>query len=239
MRLRKALRKIHRWIGLLASLWLLQLAVTGLLLQLADELGFTDRYVTSPAVLNWFSHGHLQQAFDVQSAVVIQLDDRVGLGQQVITVAEPLVAANRLEGHWLLATANTLRWYSDGGEAVMQLDDFDGLPTPVTALHVADEQLMLNSGQQWYQWQADAFAFTPVAFDNPSGAQARQLSREERQRAFAQLLNNRLSIDKVLHGIHSGLKGSVWLNILSALALLYLCVSGIYLFFKKPRSKNK
>lgn len=240
MRLRKLLRKVHRWVGLLASLWLLQLAVTGLLIQLADPLGLTKRSVQSAMILKWFDFGRLQQAFDVAEDTVVQIDDRVSLHGVVVDVPEPILAVARSGGQWLLATSHSLRWYNNEGSPILQVDEFDGLPTPVDGLFVHADQVYVQHQQKWYAWQADDYQFSETELRFTASQSGRALNDQEQAEHFASLLKGRLTAEKVLHGIHSGLKSSFWLNVLSALALLYLCLSGIYLFFKQPRTrKNK
>lgn len=238
MRLRKLLRKIHRWVGLLSALWLLQLATTGLLLQHADTLKLTSSFVKSPTILQWFDYGHRQQAWDVAGEVVYQIDDEVKINEAIINIAEPLVGAVKLNKQWVLATSNQLRWINPKGEIINQIDDFDGVPTPIEQVVIDLQTVFLQSGGVWYQVLTD-LTFEPSISPTTIKNQPRALLATEKENLFRELLGQKLSYDKVIHGIHSGIKSSSWLNTLSALALLYLCFSGIYLFFKTPKKKSK
>ncbi len=242
MRLRKALRKIHRWVGLLSALWLLQLAVTGLLLQHADDFNLTQMHVSSPKVLQWFGYGTRQQIITVQDQNLYQIDEVVGFDEHKIPITGQLVAAVRsidIQGQdlWVLATANSLYWINPQGEIIQQLDDFDGLPTPVSGLFSAEGKVNVAKGKQWYQLLKTG-DFVPLTGQFSSPEIFRSMSSAEQDQYFEAALQGKLSYDKVLHGIHAGIQGSKWLNSLSALALLYLSVSGIYLFFKQPKRKR-
>ena len=237
MRVRKALRKIHRWVGLLSALWLLQLAITGLLLQHADDFKLTQTYVSSPAVLQWFGYGTRQQAWDLNQQVIYQVDGVVGFSAVQVKMAVPLTGAALWQDQWMVATANTLYGFNQQGETVLQLDDFDGLPTPISALSAEKGDLHIQANDQWFMMlPSGEFQATTQTIKQPS--QARPMTTAEQHQFFATALQDTLSYDKVLHGIHAGIQGSKWLNSLSALALLFLCLSGIYLFFKHPKSKR-
>ncbi len=237
MRIRKALRKIHRWVGLLSALWLLQLAVTGLLLQHADDFKLTQTHVSSPTVLKWFGYGTRQQVWDLDQQVIYQVDEVVGFSTLQVKIAAPLTAAALWQDQWMVATADTLYGFNQQGETVLQLDDFDGLPTPVSALDADKENLYIQAGERWYRLlPSGEFQATTQTINQP--IQARSMTTAEQQQFLAVALQDKLSYDKVLHGIHAGIQGSKWLNSLSALALMFLCFSGIYLFFKHPKSKR-
>jgi hypothetical protein len=236
MRIRKALRKIHRWVGLLSALWLLQLAITGLLLQHADDFKLTQSYVSSPTVLKWFGYGTRQQIWDLDQQVIYQVDEVVGFSAVQVKIAAPLIGAALWQDQWLVATADTLYGFNQQGETVLQLDDFDGVPTPISALSAEKDSLHIQVNDQWFSMlPSGEFQATTQTINQPS--QARSMTTAEQQQFFAVALQDKLSYDKVLHGIHAGIQGSKWLNSLSALALLFLCFSGIYLFFKQPKRK--
>ncbi len=242
MRVRKALRKTHRWIGMLAALWLLQLATTGLLLQHADDLKLTTTYVNSPWVLKWFDYGQRQQAWDDQGDVFYQVDDVLAYSGFTVKQAEKMIAVVKSQQDWLAISAQTIYRYNQQGELVMQLDSFDGIPTPIeqvayTPDSLATELLAIQSAGKWSVLDYNG-SVLPMISQPIEVIQSRALTAAEEGVLFPTMLSDRLSYDKVLHGIHSGLKSSNWLNSLSALALLYLSFSGLYLFFKQPKSKR-
>ncbi|MCB1582786.1 MAG: PepSY domain-containing protein [Xanthomonadales bacterium] len=239
MRLRKALRKIHRWVGLLASVWLLQLAVTGLLLQFATQWNLTNSYVKSPMILQWFDYGKRLQAFDTGQQSIYQVDDVLVIKDQKHQTPAIIVSAHMWQDQWLVATENTLSLYEQNGDLSNQWDDFDGLPIPINTLGSNQYAMYLQSRSQWFEINLNG-EFQPVNGQKlePAAAVRTTLNSAEKERLFTEVLSDKLSFDKVVHGVHSAMKGSVWLNTLSALALIYLCISGIYMFFKAP-NKNK
>lgn len=240
MRLRKALRKIHRWVGLLASVWLLQLAITGLLLQFASQWNLTNSYVKSPMILQWFDYGKHIQVFESGDRSIYQIDDVLAINGKKHQVSGKVVSAVMWQNQWLVATENSLSAYLQNGDLLNQRDDFDGLPTPVNALGNHEDGLYIQSQSQWFELnQKGEFETAEHVNIESAHASRTQLNSSEKQLIFEDVLADKLSYDKVIHGIHSAMKGSVWLNTLSALALIYLCLSGIYLFFKAPKKKSK
>jgi len=237
MRLRKTLRKVHRWVGLLAALWLLQLATTGILLQHADDLKLTETYVNSPWILKWHNYGQRLHAWEVGGDVLYQIDDVIRVNDIQMSQTDLLVGVEKWQDQWLIATQNSIRWINHNGEVVQRMDDFDGLPTPISQLSFSHEQPIILVDGQWHVMNESGLFETSDSSVDPVN-KSRVISAEEQKQLFPEVLDQKLSYDKALHGIHAGIKGSKWLNTLSAMALLYLCLSGIYLFFKKPKRKS-
>ncbi len=237
MTVRKFLRLSHRWMGLLAALWLLLLAITGLLLQQADWLNLSDRYVSSPTLLKWFDYGRRQQAFDDQQHSLYQIDDMVVFNGHKLSLVEQIIAAGWHQDHWIAATRNTLYWLNTEGQTSQQLDDFDGLPTPIEHLMITD-RLLIQSSNAWYEVQ-DNMRVVRISdsFVSKNQISPRPLKRAEKHKIIPMALANRLSYDKVLAAVHAGTKGSTLLNTIGALALMYLSISGLIMFFKPKRRR--
>lgn len=255
MRLRKALRKIHRWIGLLASVWLLLLAVTGLLLQHADGLKLTQKPVKSVALLQWFEVVQFQQAWDLDNQRWFQVNNQIKWSDgEPWSVDSPVLDVIKLNhknaaglGEYVLVTSDVIYWANVEGELVYALDGLDGVPSAISQVAQVDNFLLIKAANQWYEVTPEA-SIQPAsqslltqlkdAHGGSMKPQPRSMSAAEVEQQLPLFQSPSFTYDKVIHGVHSGLKGSVWLNTLSALALLYLCLSGIYLFFKAPKSKR-
>ncbi|MCW8870597.1 MAG: PepSY domain-containing protein [Proteobacteria bacterium] len=239
MKIRRKIRFLHRWIGLLASIWILQLALTGLLLQQSKELSLHERYVESVWLLQWFGYGQKTQAFSHQGEQIYQIDDQLIINQQRQRIPQIILFAAKRNNEWLVATEQSLYGLNAQNEIIWRLDDFDGLPTPIENLHVED-RIWIKNNRQWYTIDAEfqiKESHEPVVSLNQ--AQNKQLTDDERHQIFPKALAQVLSYDKVLADIHAGYKSSVWLNSLSALALLFLSLSGIILFFKTKNKNQK
>ncbi len=239
MRLRKVFRKIHRWVGLLSALWLLQLTLTGLLLQHADRLQLGSTFTDSPAVLKWFDYGKSQLAWDSDNGVFYQIDDVVSLVGKQFKQSARTVAAMQVNDDWYAVTEQVVYHYNKNGELVMQIEAFDGLPTPIDKAGLTSSGLVIKSAGKWAVIDDNGLVLPMNDLDDITISQPRNLTDQEQKTLLPLVFKDRLSYDKILLGIHSGMKASVLLNTLSALALLYLCISGIYLFFKQPKRKNQ
>ncbi len=239
MHKRRLFRKIHRWVGLLSALWLLQLTVTGLLLQHANYLGLNRSYVSQNAILQWFNYGHHQQAWESNHQTLYQIDDQVIINGQNTSIEQQLVAAIHNGQQWIVATKSTLYWFNEQGQISQQLDAFDGVPNPIQGLAFYDRNLLIwVNNKHWLMNKQGHWHPTNVTV-NITFPSPRSLKVDEQKRLLPIALGQRLSFDKVLYGIHSGLKSSIWLNTLSGFALLYLSLSGIYLFFKPSQRSSQ
>ncbi|WP_154224079.1 PepSY domain-containing protein [Marinicella rhabdoformis] len=240
MRLRQFLRKIHRWVGLLSALWLLQLATTGLLLQHADDFGLSHRYVSSATVLQWFDYGKNQTAWEVNEEKLYQIDDQIIMSENKAELTAQIISVVKDNEQWLVATKNSITWLNPQAEIINQIDDFDGLPTPIKNINILKGKLNVmtekGSFSQNEQGEFLQHMYPAIESETPS----RPLTSKESSEIIPLAFENKLSYDKVIYAIHSGLKGIPPLNTFSALALIYLSLSGIYLFLKPSfRRKRK
>ncbi len=239
MRLRQFLRKIHRWVGLLSALWLLQLASTGLLLQHADNFGLSSRFVSSTTILQWFDYGKHQTAWEANGEVLYQIDDQIVIEGNKTELAAKIVSVVTDNDQWLVATKNNIIWINHKAEITNQLDDFDGLPTPIKSINIQKGTLKVMTEKGNFSQNEQGDFLQHLYPFSESTTFTRGVASEESAELLPLVFENKLSYDKVIHAIHSGLKSFPLLNTLSALALIYLSLSGIYLFIKPSFRRKK
>ena len=239
MRLRQFLRKIHRWVGLLSALWLLQLATTGLLLQHADDFGFSNRYISSATVLQWFDYGKIQTVWEVNNEKLYQVDDQIIIGENKTELTAQIVSVVKDNEQWLVATKYSITWLNPQAEITNQIDDFDGLPTPIKNINILKGTLKVISEEGSFSQNEQGEFLKHMYPTIESEIPSRPLTSKESSKIIPLAFENKLSYDKIIYAIHSGLKSIPLLNTLSALALIYLALSGIYLFIKPSFRRRK
>lgn len=234
MRLRKLLRKIHRWVGVIASLWLLLLASTGYLLQHKEGFNLENKFIQSTTLLSWYGIGEQFLSFELNQNKVAQLDYQVYVDESpVLKLEKELIGVVEQGANIVLATENELHWFNQDKELVQSMDSLDGLPSPIVKIAIQDSQIYLKSLNGVFTLEGQ---LVDNIFNNWSTS-SQDLGLKN------QLLSNSsnefVSWFTLLFDIHAGITTPSLLNDLAAFALIFLSLSGLIIFFKKSARANR
>ncbi|MGX5174636.1 PepSY domain-containing protein [Aliikangiella sp. IMCC44653] len=237
-------RKWHRRLGFAASIFLLNLAVTGVLLNHYESLGLQNTAVESNLLLNWYqikapTHA---QCYSIKSAKLCQLDNLIYFNKQFIQKLEmPLKTAILNDEFFVVATNRELLLLTYDGQLIDQVKfkALSGSPIIFESVElVASHQnrLLVELNQLVFQVDWDNYSLTAMPSVNherlatwqklPANLQVSQgelvaLAQDYRQRQLSWL--------KVIQDLHSGsilgLSGKVT-NDITALILILLALSG-------------
>jgi len=146
-------RKWHRRIGFTAAIFLINLAVTGILLNHSEDLELHNNFVESPWLTDWYGVVAPEQAlcFSLQSKriPICQLGEKIFSNEQLlIQEANQLVSAVDFEGLIYLATLDQVYVYTESLELVEVISAEEGLPTPILSFGISEK---LNHPTKKYQ----------------------------------------------------------------------------------------
>lgn len=231
-------RQWHRWIGLVASLPLLWLAISGILLNHAATLGLNDRMVSSAWVLRHYNQipegdpvGLL-----VSGRVVTGWNGSIFLDSKPLALRGELAGAVALKGQLMIATDEEVGIFDGTDELVLELDELSLPGVPIGGISVNEDRLLILSKGQWFQLSEDFFTFEEYS-EQVSSTPPGVLSKERREElAKAMQTRRAMPLSRVILDAHSGsLFGwPGWvITDLSALSLVVLTVLGLQLFPKR------
>lgn len=237
MRLRKFLRKFHRWIGILASLWLLLLASTGFLLQHSHAWHLDKKYIQSPFLLQAYGIGKQFIAFNQKGHQLMQLDKQIIQDNKAtIKLTQTIKSAIYSQSQWIVATDTQIYWLDQQGQIVQTMDDLDGLPTPINALGQKDQHVFISNNNQAFSLPSlEPAKVSPQDIQWQQGFSDAKLKILTLQKYSADYL----SYEQVIFNIHAGITAPGILNDFAAIALIILSLSGIFLFFKKRKTNRQ
>jgi len=231
----------HRRIGLLAALFVLLLAATGIALNHAPELGLDRRLVDSA----WLNRLYVRESAPLPA---YQLGDswltRTAGGRLYLDAREvgacdgELVGATRAGELLVAACARELVLLTAGGELLETVSAGMGLPTPLAAIGRVDEQVVLQVDGRWRLADLDRLDFSTVA---PGGAAVIQQTAgalPPALRAAIPAPQAWLSWERVLLDAHSGRlfgRGGVWLVDAIGVLLAALAASGLAMWWLHRR----
>lgn len=239
-RLLRALARSHRWLGLGAALFMLWLAVTGVLVNHAEDFGLPHQTVRSQWLLDAYNIGAppITAAHRVGERWLAQAERSLYLDDRFVTTLgddEQLIGAVAAGGLYVAATGALLRLVDDTGALVETVGPAHGLPEELRQVGItARGQLVVRARDGLFvadpvelSWQRRTLpARWSVAEPAPAAVQA-AIERDARTRV--------LSREQLVRDLHSGRFFGLWAKWLAdllALALITLSITGVWLWWR-------
>ena len=234
MRLRKFLRRIHRWVGIIASVWLLLLASTGFLLQHKDDWNLSQYHTQSSWLLGVYGIGDDYISYQDGQESLAQLDQQIFINIKASSkLQESIVGAVYQHPNWVVATASQLIWFDRSGQIFKNMDELDDIPTPITQLGLVNQELFIQYNQEAINVSSLEVFTTPVGWSMASN------SDDLKQKLIKKSTKDYLSYEQIIFDLHAGITSPSLFNDFAALALIFLSLSGIIIFFKKSFKSQK
>lgn len=230
--LRLFLLRWHRRLGIVSALFVLLLAVTGLLLNHTSELGLDRAPLESPVLRQMYGVAPLQPEGVVQALPGGELAATAGrlrLGTRDIGDCPQLVGVVERSGQVLAVCSNRLWLLTPEGEVIDQADSVRGVPEGLTAVGQGDGQVLLRRGGEALAVDLGDLSIQP-AVPVPG------VTWSEPVVAVAPLAD--LDWEQLLLDLHSGRlfgRWGVWLMDFMAVLFMGLAVSGLIMWRRRHR----
>lgn len=236
MRTRKFIRKFHRWIGLIASIWLLILASTGFLLQHSHQWQLDKKHISNTAVLNIYGIGEQFIAFEQDNHQLIQLDHQLIQNNRLtIKLSENINSAIYQHDNWIITTDTQIIWIDSKGQITQSMDELDGLNLPINKIAQHKQELIYISKDKTYNINSESIeSSTLTSIQWPQS----NTDKDLKQKAIELTSKDYLSYEQFIFDIHAGITAPSLLNDFAAISLIILSLSGIFLFFRKRKTNR-
>jgi hypothetical protein len=245
--LRQSFRRGHRWLGVSVVVFVLFLAISGMTLNHASDMGLDRRYVSWSWLLDAYGIQAPQPSASYAAAGhrSTLLGERLFLdghdtGQRVSTltgfvVVDPLVVATAEQAAHIFMT---------GGELVEMIDLQSSLPGPVEQLGRLGDRAVIRSNGQLFRSDADIAGFELWDAGDPGDIEwsvATPPDAAELAKLDAAWRGRGLPVERVLLDLHSGrvfgMPGVLLMDFF-ALCMIVLGVSGLMLSNSRYRRQN-
>jgi len=246
-RARQWFRRGHRWVGLSAVVFVLFLAVSGVTLNHASDLGLDRHYVgwswvldaygiQAPAPSASFEDGGHRGTLLGERLFLDGLDT----GQR-LSMLTGFVAVDQ----FVLATAEQgAHLFTPSGELVESIDLQAGLPGPIERLGRVEGRAIIQSSGQLFRSDAEFAGFEPweispsaeISWSVPTPPDATELAALD-----AAWRGRGLTVERMVLDLHSGRifdMSGVLLMDLVALCMIVLGLSGLLLSNSRYRRQN-
>ena len=236
----------HRWLGVCASLLVLVLAVTGILLNHTETLRLDSRQVRSEALLTWYGIDGPGRLTSYASGPVrlTHGGERWFLGAKPLPGEfPPLRGAVLLQSLLVAATPDALWLLTEQGGVVERMDNRAGIPADIRRIGTdADGRVLIDAASGYLRGDQSLLQWQPVK----QPAQVRWSAPEPvpdplRQQILQTYRGVGLPLERVMLDLHSGrIFGSrgVYLMDAAAVVLVLLACSGVWLWWR-GRSRRR
>ena len=232
----------HRYLGITVSLFVIILSATGLFLNFSDSLRLNKTHISTAWLLNHYNIGNFNvSSFKTNDPLVSQASNFVYLnGHYALNLNESLVGAVNLNKYILLATQTSLVVIDRKGQIVDEISKFTGLPENPLGISITDDGHPVIRGINTY-WKGsnELSAWQPLSGPHPKWVTPTETPDNINTLIQNHARSNEINYERVLLDLHSGrLLGSWGQNImsLSAVLLLVLAITGIFIWLRKKPS---
>jgi PepSY-associated TM region len=234
----------HRRVGVVVAIFAVLLAVTGIVLNHSAQLGLDHSFVDSPWLSKMYGDDSANlPAFQLGDQWVSRATDgHVYLdAQDVAPCAGKLLGAVAAGDLLYAGCAEELLLVTREGALLESVNASTGIPVPVQAIGLIDEQLVLQSGGIWWLADLDAMDFSRRA---PAGGAVIQQLVPDRLpgsiRAQIPAPDQWLSWERLLLDLHSGRLfgrlGVLWIDLVGVL-ISTLATSGVLMWWLHRRRR--
>jgi hypothetical protein len=236
-------RHWHARIGVLAAIFFLFLAVTGVALNHTESLSLDKRPISNATLMRWYGlKAEIPHTgFKTSHGIVASSDGVWLLGTQRLPISDSTIkGAVDWQDMLVLVSPQTLYIVNAQGQLVDTLNQ-QALPdTHINNIGFLDESLVLDSaGGQFVS--DDAISWQALNKDNVVWSKAVDLAPSD-QAKLAQYFQPSLPLERVVLDIHSGRifghYGPLLMDLV-AIVLATLSMSGVWIYLRSVRRNKK
>ncbi len=236
----RLLFKFHRYTGLGVAIFILMLAITGILLNHTEDLELDNRYVKSKPILNWYGikPAEIQAAFKTDQYWVIQIDGQIFLEQQpVLKKNQTLLGAVATDSFYLLGFPDSLVLLSHEGEIIEQIQK------PISKIAISGNQTILIKSEKQILLSDDGLlSWQQAQPPNINWSKPEKLPEQIKRKVKNLSLNKIIPYERLILDIHSGrFFGSYGILVVDIAGILFilLALSGCWIWLRHTFRRHR
>lgn len=238
------MRRLHRSFGAFAVLFVLLMVLTGLALNHSSGLGLDHRKVSQSFVLGWYGLGKPSniRSFAVEGDWLSFAGSQLYLNERPVATIQNGVGAVSTGGLFIAAGSEELLLLDQEGSLVERIAWAPIGTSPIEAIGLRSNRLVtVKTADLFWLADADLLGWQPSE-EQPTGPQwsVPEAAPDAIQASItSSYRGDGLSLERVLLDLHSGrIFGSIGVLVydLLALALGFLSISGLVLWFRSRRN---
>ncbi len=228
--------KLHRYIGLLSAIFLINLSVTGILLNHSQDLALDKSNIGDTYILDWYGieAGEINRSFLTETARISQLENKVYFNQQFILDSQQTLLGVVSSRHYLLlAFTDSLLMMSHSAETIESFQQSNvlkiGLDNHQQIILATTQDQYLSSNDDLLSWHRIQLPETVLWSESSPVPQTLQKQIQTNYRQHI------LTTEKFILDLHSGQlfgEAGKWLTDGIAVILILLSLTGCSIWIK-------
>ncbi|MBT3012286.1 MAG: PepSY domain-containing protein [Candidatus Thiodiazotropha sp. (ex Lucina aurantia)] len=237
-KLRLFLLRWHRRIGVILSLFVILIAVTGIIINHANRFSLDTMPITSPWILSWYGiefEGEIR-GYPTGAHWISAFQEKLYWDSESVSYCtEPLKGVETTADIWFALCGTSLLLISGEGELIETLSDV--VPNDSTALSgVQDDWLIIATGSGQMALHSDSLELKSDLNSQTTARTPTALPAD--LQAELNFKSHSITVERLLLDLHSGrvlqLPGALF-NDLVALVMILLALSGSWLWLQRKR----
>lgn len=234
----KSTRHWHRYMGFIASVFALVLAVTGVMLNHTEYLKLDSKFVQFDSLLNLYGIRAPDRptGTNTNGRWISQVDNHLYLsGRQIIETTDRLVGAVTMDSFVVVALKESIVVLSNSGELVESLGQESGVPENILDVGISTiGQPILRTSTGLFQADDELLSWRPIDDIDVKWAEQAPVPDDVYEKIKGAYMGSGLPLERVVLDLHSGrlfgLMGVyVWDFI--AVVIVALSISGLVMYF--------
>lgn len=236
----RVLHKWHRRFGIASALFVIMLAITGLMLNHTGRLDLKKNYVQNSFLLDLY-HINPEQppgGYSLGDHWISQVGGRIYFDRaEIADSVEHLIGVAALNQEMVIAYDGKLLLLNDQGEAIEHLSGAEGVPAGMRAIGItAGQELVIRGAHGDYLVDLENLKWHEEDYIEASWSQSRPLPDHLVADLLKLYRGKGLPLERVILDLHSGRllgAGGVYLVDLAAILFVLLAFSGIWMWTRR------
>ena len=229
----------HRYVGITAALFVIVLALTGLVLNFNDRLQLDQTHLNNSWLLDHYNIGKFPvTSFRAGSNIVSQASEYIYLnGEYKLHLLQEIVGTIELNKELLIASEASLLLINIDGEIIEEIGTYSGLPEKPLGISITAEGYPVVRGINTY-WKGskELSAWQPLRGPHPKWSAPITTPENLNSKIQEHARGHEINLERVFLDLHSGrLLGRWGQHIMSAAAvlMLVLAITGTVMWWRK------
>ncbi len=236
----------HRYAGLFASLFVIFITITGIVLNHTDDLTLKKKHINNRFVLD---HYNVQAPatilrFKTAQHTITQADDMLFINEQLpISIDSSLKGAVKYAGFSLVALSDTLLLIDSNNQLIETLSELDGVPNTISHIGIDEQRRVHLLANNETFVLTDELTLNAIPSNNDvNWARNNSVSTKDKDIIIARYQSQIISVETLILDIHSGrffgAYGALFFDFVGTI-LLFLAFTGLIIWLRQRSKKNQ
>lgn len=235
----------HRQLGLIVSIFVIVLSVTGIMLNHTERLNLDSSHIKSEFLLNWYGiKKPVIHSYKVEKNWISHSEGKIYFNDVLLEKdISQITGAVETENFIAVATQDELILLTSDGEKIERLNTTTGVPKNIQSIGLnKSNKIILKTNKSLFQANNDVTEWHISKSKKIAWAAATTLPKELENSLNILFRGKGLTNERVLLDLHSGRifgKAGPFIMDLAAILLLILSFTGVWMYLKRSWAMRK